>query len=305
VETRACFRTHDAFGLQPERVCFFKQGMWPALSEAGTIILDRPDHIFMSPDGHGGTLSALRGSGALDDMRNRKLRMLFYFQVDNPLVDVADPVFLGFHAAKGADISVKVCAKRDPEEKLGVVVSQGERFAMVEYTELTTEQKHARLPDGSLRFQYGSVAIHCFSLDFLQEQAEVELPLHLAHKKVPTCDDGGNIVTPAEPNAYKFEKFIFDVIPNAGRAVNLAFDRADEFSPVKNTTGEDSPATVVRDLTAKFARWLESAGVDIPRDGNGQPLAAIEIDPLVAVCPADLIGKLPPGLDCSKPVLLR
>ena len=281
--TRDFFAEHDYFGLTPGRVHFFVQGMWPALTPEGKIVLDRPDHIFMGPDGHGGTLSALRDNGMLEDMEKRGLRHLFYFQVDNPLVEIADPAFMGLHAMREADISVKVCAKRDPNEGLGVVVERGGRNALVEYTELTDAQKQAVEPDGELRFKYGSVAIHVFAYPFLKTQASADLPLHVAHKKVPTCGDDGSTVTPEKPNAYKFEKFIFDAIPNAERVLNLAFAREEEFSPVKNAEGQDSPATAKRDMVRKYARRLEACGAEIARDADGEPAVAIEIDPVHAV----------------------
>ena len=252
--TRACFESRDWFGLNPKQVCFFEQGMWPALDAEGKIILDSPGHIFLSPDGHGGTLSALAASRALADMERRRLSTVFYFQVDNPLVEVADPAFLGQHLLEKADISIKVCAKRDPLEGLGVVIERDGHCEMVEYSELTEEQKNRRTADGELFFRYGSVAIHLFALPFLKQQALADLPLHVAHKKIPVCADDGTVATPAKPNGFKFEKFVFDVLPAAKRVVNLAFDRREEFSPVKNAVGADSPATTRRDLSAKWAR---------------------------------------------------
>ena len=304
-QTRDFFAKHAFWGLAPEHVHFFVQGMWPALTEDGRIILDRPDHIFMSPDGHGGTMSALRASGMIANMEKHGLGLLFYFQVDNPLVDVADPAFLGFHLSHGADISIKVCAKRDPEEKLGVVVARGSRCAIVEYTELTQAQKHAVLPNGQLQFRHGSVAIHIFSRDFLRAQSEADLPLHLAHKKVPYCGDDGALVTPAKPNAYKFEKFIFDVIPNTERAFSLEFSRDDEFSPVKNSEGEDSPASVMRDMVLQFSRWLEGAGVQVPKGADGAPRYRIEIDPLYALTAEDVRGKVSRDLKITGDLLLK
>ncbi len=303
--TKAFFEENDFFGLAPDGVLFFTQGMWPALLPDGTLVLDRPDHLFMSPDGHGGIVAALRERGMLDDMRRRGLETLFYFQVDNPLIEIAHPAFLGLHRKHGADISVKVCAKRDPNEGLGVVVSRGGRYAVVEYTELTDEQKHERLPDGNLRFRFGSVAIHVFSLDFLCKEANAELPLHVAHKKVPVCDENGQTIPADIPNAYKFEKFIFDVLPDAERALNVAFAREDEFSPVKNAQGADSPATTQRDMTNKFSRWLESCGVSIPRGEDGEPLHKIEIDPCFALGPEDLRGKLDADFAVTGDTLLK
>ncbi|MCL1888331.1 MAG: UDPGP type 1 family protein, partial [Kiritimatiellaeota bacterium] len=236
-DTRAFFERHNFFGLPAKDVFFFKQGMWPALTPEGKIILKAPAQIFMSPDGHGGTLSALKASGALDDMRKRGLSTLFYFQVDNPLVEVADPAFIGAHLLAGADYSLKLCAKRDADEGLGVVVKRAGKHEMVEYTELTDAQKNQRTPKGGLYFKYGSVAIHVFSLAFLRKQARTPMPLHLAHKKITCVDAKGVSQEPGKPNGYKFEKFIFDLLPHAKKVVNLAFDRRDEFSPVKNAAG--------------------------------------------------------------------
>lgn len=305
--TRACFAAHGWFGLDPADVFFFKQGMWPAMDADGRLILDAPGHLFMSPDGHGGTLSALRASGGLDDMRRRGIRTVFYFQVDNPLVEVADPAFVGLHLLRGVDLSIKVCAKRDPQEGLGVVVQRGGRSEIVEYTELTEEQKNRRGADGELVFRYGSVAIHLFQFDFLARMAEVALPLHVAHKKIPVCADDGTVATPAAPNGYKFEKFIFDVLPYANEVLNLMFDRREEFSPVKNAAGADSPDSCRRDLAAKWARWLAAAGVDVARDGEGFPAVPIEIDPAYARTPEELSERLDGAgsLDTGRPIHLK
>lgn len=282
--TRAHFEEHGYFGLDRRDVFFFIQGMWPALDEEGRIILDRPDHIFMSPDGHGGTLTALAKNGCLADMARRKINTVFFFQVDNPLVEIADPAFIGLHVSRGADLSLKLCAKRDPKEGLGVVVVRDGRHEMVEYTELTDEQAHRRTASGELVFKYGSPAIHAFSFAFLRAEAKKALPLHVAHKKIPMCAADGTVVKPEHPNGYKFEKFIFDVLPDAQTVVNLAFDRADEFSPVKNATGSDSPATCRHDMQAKWWRWFGAANLPMPA-------APVEIDPAYALDAAELKAK--------------
>lgn len=303
--TKAFFASNNYFGLCRDRVLFFVQGMWPALDVGGHVILDRPGHIFMSPDGHGGTLSALGASGMLPDMTRRKLTTLFYFQVDNPLVEIAEPAFIGLHNMRKADMSVKVCGKRDPGEGLGVVVESGGKCRIVEYTELTDAQKHARTRGGQLKYNAGSVAIHVFSLGFLRRMSTIKLPLHTAHKKVPFCDDEGRTIKPDVPNAFKFEKFIFDVLPKARRAMILEFQRDDEFSPVKNADGSDSPGTVRQDMVLKCARWLEQCGVKIPRGPEGHPKFMIEIDPCFAVDAAELKKKLPTGFRIAGDALLR
>ena len=303
--TRAFFEENDYFGLKRERVMFFIQGMWPALTPDGKIILDRQDHIFMSPDGHGGLLSALDVRGVITDMETRGLNTVFFFQVDNPLVEIADPAFIGVHYESGSELSVKVCAKRDPDEGLGVVVERGGRNAVVEYTEFTDEQKNERLPDGELRYKYGSVAIHLFSVDFLKQESVASLPLHVAHKKVPHCNDDGDIIKSLEPNAYKFEKFIFDALPHAEQSLNVVFAREDEFSPVKNADGADSPVTAQCDMMLKFARWMEACGVTVPRDADGGLLYKLEIDPCYALGVDDLKNKLPPEFTIDGDLFLR
>jgi len=281
--TRDFFAEHSYFGLKQERVLFFTQGMWPALDSDGKILLEAPGRIFMSPDGHGGTISALRDHGMFDDMARRGIQSLFYFQVDNPLVEIADPQFIGLHLKEGADVSTKVCKKREPSEGLGVVAVRNGRNLVVEYSELTPAQMQEKRSDGQLKLLFGSVAIHVFSVAFLKQEAAVDLPLHIAFKKVPTVDATGKTVSPDRPNAYKFEKFIFDVIPDAKRTLNVEFDRALEFSPVKNASGNDSPATTQRDMIRKYAGWLTACGFDVPRDPDGEPRYKIEIDPCFAL----------------------
>lgn len=302
--TRAFFDEHDYFGLSRDRVTFFVQGMWPALTGDGLLVLDRPDHLFMSPDGHGGTITALQARGMLDDMAARGTEVLFYFQVDNPLVEVADPAFIGLHRQRGADISVKVCAKRDPAEGLGVVaVSQG-RNQIIEYIDLPAEEQEALGPDGRLKFLFGSVAIHVFSYDFLVQEANAALPLHIAHKKVPTCADDGSTIKPDAPNAFKFEKFVFDVLPDADTVLNVEFAREQEFSPVKNAEGADSPGTCRRDMMKKFAGWLTACGVDIPVADDGTPAVRLEIDPVFATSAAEVADKLTPDFRIDGDTLL-
>ena len=282
--TVQCFRDNAYFGLDPKNVFFFTQGMWPGMTKDGKIILDAPGHVFMSPDGHGGLLAALKRSGALDDMKCRGVKSVFFFQVDNPLVEVADPAFIGYHVMQKSEYSLKLCAKRDPFEKVGMPMQFGKTFRMVEYTEMTDEQCRRTTADGDLYFKYGSPAIHVFDRAFLAREASKAMPLHLAFKKIPVFD-GKKVVKPTEPNGYKFEKFIFDILPNAKCAAFLAFDQRDEFSPVKNAEGNDSPATCQADMKAKWARWFAAAGVNIP---EGLPL---EIDPVYAVDAAELARK--------------
>ena len=271
--TVACFRENGWFGLDRKDVFFFRQGMWPGMTADGKVILDAPGHVFMSPDGHGGLLAALKRSGALADMKKRGIRSVFFFQVDNPLVEIADEAFIGYHVLEKSEYTLKLCAKRDPYEKVGMPMKFGKVFKMVEYTEMTDEQCNRKGKDGKLYFLYGSPAIHVFDRAFLEREATKPMPLHLAHKKIAQVDEKGRIVKPSEPNGYKFEKFIFDILPDAKKAAFLAFDQKEEFSPVKNAEGSDSPATCKADLQAKWRRQLAARGILIEGD------ATIEVDP--------------------------
>ena len=271
--TVACFKENGWFGLDRKDIFFFKQGMWPGMTEDGKIILDEPGHVFMSPDGHGGLLAALKNSGALADMKKRGVKSVFFFQVDNPLVEIADEAFIGYHVQSKSEYSLKLCAKRDPFEKVGMPMKFGNVCKMVEYTEMTDEQCKRKGKDGKLYFLYGSPAIHVFDRAFLEREAMKPMPLHLAHKKIAYLDGNGEVVKPSAPNAYKFEKFIFDILPDAKKAAFLAFDQKEEFSPVKNAEGADSPATCKADMQAKWRRQLAERGILI----NGD--AVLEVDP--------------------------
>ncbi len=276
------FEENEYFGLNEDDVFFFRQGMWPGMTADGKIILDAPGRIFMSPDGHGGMISALKANGCFADMKKRGVKTLFYFQVDNPLVEVADPAFVGLHTLEKSEYSLKLCAKRDPNEGLGMVVRRDGHFDMIEYTEMTDEMNNRRTKTGDLYFKYGSPAIHVFDRAFLEREAAKPMPLHLAHKKIATVDDKGNVVKATEPNGYKFEKFIFDALADAKGVTCFAFDRADEFSPVKNAEGSDSPASCKADLQAKWRRQLAKAGVVVSEK------VAVELDPVYALDAAEI-----------------
>lgn len=291
--TRQFFADQGFFGLPESDVYFFQQGMMPTVNTEGKLILDAPDHIFMSPDGHGGTLSALARSGALDKMQEQGIDFISYFQVDNPIVTPLDEVFIGYHVLQRSEMSCKMVAKACPEEKLGVFAVLDEKLQVIEYSDLPTDLAEACNPDGSLRFAAGSIAVHVLNVDFvlrITSDPKFALPFHRAKKKVPYLNEAGKRVEPQEPNALKFEQFIFDALPLAARTMVLEVGRSAQFSPVKNATGVDSPETARRDMIRLYARQLEEAGVEIPRDENGKPVYTIEISPLAADSPAETIA---------------
>jgi len=283
--TRAFFAGHNHFGLPPEDVMFFRQGMMPAVDFEGHLILQAPDGIARSPDGHGGSLLALSRSGMLADMADRGIEHISYFQVDNPLVPPVDPVFLGYHAEAGSEMSSKMARKRDPGEKLGVFCLSKGRLRVIEYSDLPDDLAEARDSDGRLRFEAGSIAIHIIAralVERLTAGGEFALPFHRAEKKIPYVDEAGETVTPDEPNGVKFEMFVFDALPLAESPVVLEIDRSREFSPVKNADGEDSPATARRDMVRRAAERLEAVGVRVPRRTDGEPAFRVEISPIAA-----------------------
>jgi UDP-N-acetylglucosamine/UDP-N-acetylgalactosamine diphosphorylase len=299
--TVAFFRDRGFFGLDQRNVMFFAQGVMPSFDLAtGRILLASRDQVATNPDGHGGSIRALEVSGAVADMRRRGVEQVSYFQVDNPIVRALDPVFLGLHAGAGgaassAEMSSKMIPKAHPEEKLGVFCRAGGRLHVVEYSDLPERLARERNPDGSLRFVAGSIAVHVISVDFihrLNTSADLRLPYHRAEKKVPHVDPiTGVLVRPAHNNAVKLERFVFDALPLCRAPIVYETDRVEEFAPIKNADGADSPETCRRIQTRRAARWLEAAGVHVPRDPSGEPDCTLEISPLTALEPADLRGR--------------
>ncbi len=273
--TREIFAREARFGLPAPDVFFFCQGMVPSFDFEGRIILCERGRIMQNPDGHGGALTALLRSGALDDMERRGANTLFYYQVDNPLVRIADPTFLGFHERAGAEVSCKVVRKRDAFEKAGVLARVNGRIGVVEYTELDADHRDAVDASGELVFWAGNTAIHAFETAFIRRvasEADRWLPFHASEKQIPSVDDAGHSFIPNAPNGRKLERFVFDALAAARGVCLVETARAAEFSPVKNASGSDSPETARRDLVAQVASWLRAAGIEPP------PGALLEID---------------------------
>jgi UDP-N-acetylglucosamine/UDP-N-acetylgalactosamine diphosphorylase len=304
--TKDYFEQHARFGLPREDVRFFQQRMMPALDRNFRLVLVAKDRILLSPNGHGGTLLALAESGMADDMERRGIEEISYFQVDNCLVPAADPVFLGCHSLAGAEMSSKALSKREPEEPIGAFVRVNGVLVVREYSDLTREQMRERTAGGQFLYGLGSIAIHALRVDFVRREtrAGFKLPFHLAEKSSPFLDESGALVQPKDKNVYKFETFIFDALRDARRTVVLEVRREEEFSPLKNATGKDSPETCRRDLSALGASWLDQAGARVPRDEQGAPKYPIEISPLLALDAAELAGKIPQDLNLAGPVLL-
>jgi len=278
---KAFFEKHDCFGLDRDRIHFACQASLPALDEEGRLILSSPERIFLNPDGHGGAVQALQTQGVLDVWEEAGVRTVCTFQVDNPLLRVVDPDFIGRLWEDGAPLATKVILKQEPKEKLGVVVNQGGRPAIVEYSEISDKQAAQRDADGQLTYRLGSIAVHAFKLDFLKRGLEGKLPLHTALKEIPCVDEKGETV---RRRGRKYERFLFDLFPLAESIRVVEVEREREYEPVKNAEGKESPATARAALDREYRRWYREAGREPPAE-NGEPL---EISPLEALGPEDV-----------------
>ncbi len=307
-ETEAFFKEHKYFGLPPSDVHFFCQGTMPALDLAtGKLLMEAPGRLFTSPNGHGGTLTALADSGLLDRMKSQGIRQIFYFQVDNPLVKVADPVFLGHHLRANAEMSSKIVPKESPTDKVGNMVLIDGRCSIIEYSDLPKELAEQRDATGRLRIWAGSPAIHYFAVDFLERvtRGHTRMPFHVARKKVPHIDEHGNQVEPTKENALKFEMFIFDVLPLADRWTVVETSQREEFVPLKNATGADSPGVVKQAISDRAGDWLTWAGVSVPRRQDGSVAVPVEISPLFALDAEELAAKVDRSHKITGPTLLQ
>jgi UDP-N-acetylglucosamine/UDP-N-acetylgalactosamine diphosphorylase len=292
-ETVRVFESNQFYGLDPENVFIFRQGTLPNFDRDGRILLAGKADIALSPDGHGGCIKALHHSGALADMRDRGIEYLSYWQVDNPLVRLFDPLFIGLHAMDGAQMSSKAVIKNGPKEKVGNFCLVDGKMTVIEYSDLPETLAEKQNPDGSLVFGLGSIAIHIISTSFVEQlnPEACSLPLHRADKKIRHVDMQGNLIDPPEPNGIKLESFIFDALPLTEKSIILEIERAEQFGPTKNRTGPDSVNTTREMMIARAAKWLEAAGIEIPRTPAGAPDCILEIAPTFALDPDDIRGR--------------
>jgi UDP-N-acetylglucosamine/UDP-N-acetylgalactosamine diphosphorylase len=307
-DTTAYFAEQNYFGLGRENVYFFQQGTMPAVDIAtGRLLLEAPGVLFSSPNGHGGTITALYETGVLDEIARRGVRHVFYFQVDNPLVKIGDPVFLGRHIALRSEASSKAIAKAYPKEKMGVLALIDGRCGIVEYSDLPDDLAHRTDREGRLVYRAGSPAIHLFDLEFLRRvtYGVHRLPFHVARKKVGHVDTNGQRVCPTTENALKFETFVFDALPMADRWLVMEAPREEEFSPVKNATGVDSPVTAKVAIANLAGAWLEKAGVRVARNAEGNVAEPLEISPRFALDADELAARVWPGRVVDGPLYLE
>lgn len=273
------FVKNNYFALPPESIQFFPQSTVPAFDRLGKLVLESKSRLFRNPNGHGGSLWALSESGFLKRCREQGVEHLYYWQVDNPLARLADPLFMGLHDLdRDAGMSSKVVAKRGPGEKVGILARRGGATHCVEYSDLPATQRDARGADGELLYGAGNIAIHAFRVDFVDSltKGELQLPWHRAEKKIRSIDAAGNTT---EVPGIKFETFVFDALPLSKSTVTLEVKREDEFAPVKNAEGEDSPATSRAAIDFYYKRWVRKAGIEIV---NSEKIE-LEIHPMFAL----------------------
>lgn len=279
---------HGNFGLGPDDLKLFCQGTMPAIDlKSGKLLRSGPDQLALSPNGHGGLIDALQHAEILESAANRGIQHLFYGQIDNPLVQVCSPELIGYHLLAQSQMTTQVVQKSHPLEKVGNVVEIEGKIQIIEYSDLPEEFALKKNPDGSLFLWAGNIAVHVFAMDFLQTAAgngDACLPYHLAIKKVPYIDERGILQQPEEPNACKFEKFIFDLLPLAENAIAVEVEKKAGFAPVKNADGApaDTPELARKAISDLHKSWLKDCGVDVADDARVEihPGFAFDIDSL-------------------------
>lgn len=280
IPTKKYFKEHNFFGLREENIVMFEQGSLPCFDFNGKILLDEKHRISKAPDGNGGLYRALRDSGKLDDMKRRNVKYLHAHSVDNILIKVADPIFIGYCVKQNADCAAKVVEKSHPNEAVGVVCMVDGRYQVVEYSEISQAKAEKRNADGRLTFSAGNICNHYFNAEFLDKIGttyEKELKLHVAKKKIPFVDNAGKRITPEKPNGIKIEKFVFDVFEFAENFATVEVPRDTEFSALKNadSAGKDCASTARKDVYNLHKKYVEQCGgvVDVEE---------IEISPLLS-----------------------
>jgi UDP-N-acetylglucosamine/UDP-N-acetylgalactosamine diphosphorylase len=259
--TTGFFKERRFFGLAERDIFFFKQGEIPVVDDEGKVLLAAKGRLSMGPNGNGGCFLALAESGALEDMKRRGVEHVFFYGVDNALVKVCDPHFIGFALGEGHAAASKAVIKAQPEEKVGVLCLRDGKPSVLEYSEMTEEMIYAKGDDGRYLYDSANIVTHIFTLGFLAKNAAAALPFHVAHKKIAHVDASGGVATPDQPNAWKFELFMFDLFPLAGSMAGLLVDREEEFAPIKNKDGVDSPASARAMILDLHRKWALAAGL--------------------------------------------
>ena len=242
-QTEKFFKDNNYFGYDAKAIIFFKQGELPMCSEDGKLLMDENGSIKEAADGHGGIFESMRRNGIIFDMKEKGIEWAFIGPVDNILVKMVDPVLLGVALDKNVLAAGKSVVKAGPKEKVGVFCRRNGKPGVVEYTEITDDLAEATNEKGELVFGESHINCNMFNVGAIEEVSKKKLPYHSAHKKAKYIDENGKLVIPEKPNAYKFESFIFDAFDMLNDMAILRVKREEEFAPVKNAEGNDSPET--------------------------------------------------------------
>lgn len=238
--TTTFLKEKNYFGYKEEYIHFFRQEMAPAADYEGKVYMEAKGKIANSPNGNGGWFSSMASSGMLDIVKQAGVDWLNVFAVDNVLQRIADPVFVGATIEKKASVGAKVVRKNAPDEKVGVMCLEDGKPSIVEYYELTDELMNAKNEKGDPAYNFGVILNYLFSVDALMEIVEKQMPLHIVEKKIPYMTEAGDFVKPEEPNGFKFETLILDMIHLMDSCLPFEVVREKEFAPIKNKTGVDS-----------------------------------------------------------------
>lgn len=239
-DTVTFFKEKNYFGYDPRYVFFFVQQMAPSVSYEGKFYMEAKDKVSTSPNGNGGWFVSLVKAGLLDEVRKFGVEWLNVFAVDNVLQKIADPVFVGAVLENKCVCGAKVVAKADPNERVGVLCLEDGKPSIVEYYEMTDEIIHSRDGEGKLLYNFGVILNYLFQVDTLVQIVEQNLPLHVVERKIPYINENGEYVKPEQPNGYKFETLVLDMIHLMDNCLSFEVERDKEFAPIKNATGVDS-----------------------------------------------------------------
>ena len=239
-DTTAFFEEHDYFGYPKDYVKFFVQEMVPACDYEGRIYMESQTEVAMSPNGNGGWFSSMVNAGLLSDIKERGIEWINVFAVDNCLQRIADPMFVGATIAYGCESGAKVVRKASPDERVGVLCTEDGKPSIAEYYEMTEEMATARKENGDLKYGFGVILNYLFSEKKLEQIADARMPIHVVEKKIPYMDVDGTFVKPEQPNGYKFETLVLDMVHMMDDCIPYEVVREREFAPIKNLHGVDS-----------------------------------------------------------------
>ena len=239
-KTVAFLKEHDYFGYKEDRVVFFKQDMAPACDFDGKLYMEAKDRISTSPNGNAGWYSSMCRAGLDKILVDEGIEWIDIFAVDNVLQRICDPCFVGATVLAGVSVGAKVVRKAAPDEKVGVMCLEDGRPSIVEYYELSDEMMNAKNADGDPAYNYGVILNYLFRTSELAGVADENMPLHVVKKKISYIDESGTLIKPAEPNGFKFEQLVLDMIHQLSTCLPYEVIREKEFAPIKNPTGIDS-----------------------------------------------------------------